>query len=148
MWGFLAFSSKHSALAFYVEEQRNPLLQVFTRRLPLMGWKSLLATCGQNRQGTHCLNHGVMLIGNRERSLGEWATFTALETGLGCNLIHCETTGIISCKKSVFEEKWQKVGLTYNLRKIDLISPILACIVEVWELCWHFHLKKRNSSTS
>lgn len=70
MWGFAAPFSKHSALAFYVEGQRNPLLQVFTK-FPLMGWKSLLATCGQNQQGAHRLNHGVMLIRNRERSLVE-----------------------------------------------------------------------------
>lgn len=89
-----------------------------------------------------------MLNHNREPGLIEWAKFTTLETVLDCNLIRCETTGIISCKKSISEEKWQKVGRAYNLGKIDLISPILTSIVEVWEPCQHFHLKKRNSSTS
>lgn len=87
-----------------------------------------------------------MLNHNREPGLIEWAKFTTLGTVLDCNLIRCETTGIISCKKSVSEEKWQKVGRGYNLGKIDLISPILTSIVEVWEPCQHLHLKKRNSS--
>jgi len=29
-----------------------------------------------------------------------------------------------------------------------MISPTLTSIVEVWELCQHFHFKERNSSRS
>lgn len=83
-----------------------------------------------------------MLNHNREPSLIEWAIFTTPETD--CNLIQCDTTSVISCKKSVSEEKWQKVGIAYDLGKIALISPMLTTIVEVGELCQHFHLNKKR----
>lgn len=145
---FLLWAASTSTSPVCRRAKESPFARYLSARIPLVGWKSLLAICGQNRQASHCLNHGMVLNHNREPSLIEWAKFITLETVLNCNLILCETTGIISCKKSASEEKWQKVGIAYNFGKTDLISPILTNLVEVWELCQHLHLKKRNSSTS
>lgn len=89
-----------TSLSPVCRRQRNPLLPgIYQQTSPWWGWKSLVAICGQNLLTSHCLNHGVMLNHNREPGLTEWAKFTTLKTGLDCNLIQYEPTGI-SWKKS------------------------------------------------